>query len=126
MTSNIGFNKESVGFIEESNKNDTKLKEFLSLELLNRINKVIYFKKLDKDSIDKIVRNKLVDVKNKFKSKNIKIHIKDNLIDDITELTRYMEFGARKIDQVIEDRINNYVIDNILEGKTDIHVKLNN
>ena len=37
-----------------------------------------------------------------------------------------MEFGARKIDQVIEDRINNYVIDNILEGKTDIHVKLNN
>ena len=126
MTSNIGFNKESVGFIEESNKNDNKLKEFLSLELLNRINKVIYFKKLDKDSIDKIVRNKLVDVKNKFKSKNIKIHIKDNLIDDITELTRYMEFGARKIDQVIEDRINNYVIDNILEGKTDIHVKLNN
>ena len=39
--------------------------------------------------------------------------------------TRYLEFGARKIDQVIEDEIDDYVIDHILSGKTEIYVNNN-
>ena len=122
MTSNIGFNKESVGFVEEKSKDDSKLKEFLSLELLNRIGKVIYFNKLEKDHVYTILKQKLDYVKTKFKEKNIKVHIPDNMIELLVDLTRYKEFGARKIDQVIEDKIDDYVIDSILDGKTEVYV----
>jgi len=122
MTSNVGFNKDSVGFVEENSKNDSKLKEVLSLELLNRIQKVIYFRKLDRDDIYKIIKKKLDVVKKKFKEKNIKVRIADSFIKNIIDEIRYLEFGARKIDRVIEEKIDDYVIDSILDGKTDIYV----
>ncbi len=125
MTSNIGFHKDSVGFLEEINKDDSKLKEVLSLELLNRIQKVIYFRKLDATNIRTIIKNKLEIVKKRFKERNIKVHIQDTVINEMVDLTRYAEFGARKIDQVIEDKIDDYVIDNILDGKTEIYVNTN-
>lgn len=125
MTSNLGFHNESVGFIEEVSKNDSKLKEFLSLELLNRIQKTIYFRKLDEANIRSIIKNKLDDVKKKFKERNIKVHISESIIDKMIQNTRYLEFGARKIDQVIEDEIDDYVIDHILSGKTEIYVNSN-
>lgn len=125
MTSNLGFHNESVGFIEEVSKNDSKLKEFLSLELLNRIQKTIYFRKLDEANIRSIIKNKLDDVKKKFKERNIKVHISESIIDKMIQNTRYLEFGARKIDQAIEDEIDDYVIDHILSGKTEIYVNSN-
>ena len=126
MTSNVGFNRDSVGFVEEVSKEDSKLKDFLSLELLNRIQKVIYFNKLDAVSIKNIIKYKLDIVRNKFKEKNIKIHINDTIINKIIELSRYKEFGARRIDQVIEEKIDDYVIDSILEGKKEIYVNFTN
>lgn len=121
MTSNVGYHKDSVGFIEEK-QTDTKIKEVLSLELLNRIQKVIYFKKLNKEDIYVIVKTKLDEVKKRFSKRNIKVHIKDNLIDEIISASRYLEFGARKIDQVIQEKVDDYIIDSILDGKTEIHV----
>lgn len=125
MTSNIGYNKDSVGFVEEVSHEDSKLKEVLSLELLNRIQKVIYFKKLDIEDIRTIIKNKLDSVKKKFKDRNIKVHISDHMVDELVFLTRYLEFGARKVDQVIEDKINDYVIDSILDGKKEVYVNSN-
>jgi len=125
MTSNLGFHNESVGFIEEVSKNDSKLKEFLSLELLNRIQKTIYFRKLDENNIRSIIKIKLDYVKKKFRERNIKVHISEGIIDKMIQNTRYLEFGARKIDQVIEDEIDDYVIDHILSGKTEIYVNNN-
>lgn len=126
MTSNIGYNHDTVGFTKEVSKEDSKLKEFLSLELLNRIQKVIYFKKLEDIDIKNIIKLKLDKVREKFKQKDIKIHIHDSMIKKVIELSRYQEFGARKIDQVIEEKIDNYVIDSILDGKKEIYVSYNN
>lgn len=122
MTSNVGFNKDNVGFTPEVNHNDSKLKEILSLELINRIQKVIYFNKLNSNDIKVIIKKKLELVKKKFKDRGIFIHISDSVIKNMIDSTRYLEFGARKIDQVIEDKIDDYVIDNILDGKKDIYV----
>ena len=122
MTSNIGFTKENLGFVEETNKNDSKLKEFLSVELLNRIKKVIYFNKLSSNDIKLIIKNKINIVKNKFKERSINIHINESIINKMIEDSRYIEFGARKIDKVIEDTIDNYVIDHILDGEDNIYI----
>ena len=94
----------------------------MSLELLNRIQKVVYFKKLDSNDIKQIIKIKLDYIKKKFKERNIKVHISDSIIDDMVVLTRYKEFGARKIDQVLEDKVDDTIIDSILEGKTNIYV----
>ena len=94
----------------------------MSLELLNRIQKVVYFKKLDSNDIKQIIKIKLDYIKKKFKERNIKVHISDSIIDDMVVLTRYQEFGARKIDQVLEDKVDDTIIDSILEGKTNIYV----
>lgn len=125
MTSNVGFNKDSVGFVEEVSRDDSKLKEVLSLELLNRIQKVIYFRKLDASDLKAIIKNKLDLVKKRFKERNIVVHISDNVVRDMVKSTRYLEFGARKVDQVIEEEIDDYVIDSILDGKTEIYVNNN-
>lgn len=125
MTSNIGFNNQSMGFVLEESKEDSKLKEFLSLELLNRIQKIIYFNKLSSYDIKNIIKYKLNDIKKNFKDKDIKVHISNDTIDKMIKECRYNEFGARKIDQVIEDRIDDYIIDNILDGKSNIYVNSN-
>ena len=123
MTSNIGFNKDSLGFTKEVSKDDSKLKEYLPIELLNRIKKVIYFNKLTGDDINLIVKKKISKIKNKFKDKSIKLSIDNKIISDIVDKSRYMEFGARKIDSVLEERIDNYVIDSILNGNKEICIK---
>ena len=120
MTSNIGFNKNDVGFTENQSKNDSKLKDFISIELLNRIKKVVYFNKMTYNDIYSIIKIKLLSVKEKFASRDIKLYIADSVLDRLVKLTRYEEFGARKIEQVIEDEIDNYVIDNILLGNKEI------
>ena len=123
MTSNLGYNKENLGFTDEESKEDSRLKEFLPIEFLNRIKKVIYFNKLTKQDINLIVKKKINRVKKNIKEKNIKLSISNSIISDIVDKSRYLEFGARKIDSVIEDRIDNYIIDSILDGKKEIYIK---
>ncbi len=122
MTSNVGFHQETVGFLEEVNKEDSKLKEVLSLELLNRIQKVIYFRKLKDSDIRLILKNQLGEVKKKFKERNISVHIPESMIEKMIELTRYKEFGARKVEQIIEEKVDDAVIDSILEGKSEVYL----
>lgn len=123
MTSNIGFSNYDLGFSKSGTTINTKLKEFLSAELLNRIDTVIEFDKITKNLVYEIVKNKIQLVKLKFKEKGIKIHFSDQVIDDIIKLSEYEEFGARRIDKIIEDKLDTYIIDHILLGKNDITVQ---
>ena len=95
----------------------------MPIELLNRINKVIYFNKMDYKCIYSIVKVKLECVKLECANKNIKLHISNSIINKIIKLSRYEEYGARRIEQVIEDEIDNYVIDSILAGNKEIYIK---
>lgn len=123
MTSNIGFSNSDLGFFKSSGTIKTKLKEFLSLELLNRIDVVVEFEKMNKDLVYEIVKGKIKLVKTKFKEKSIKLHFSDKVLDDIVNLCEYEEFGARRIDKIIEDKVDTYVIDHILLGKNDIKLQ---
>ena len=122
MTSNIGYGKNDIGFTEGNSKVDSKLKDFLSIELLNRIKKIVYFDKLSYDSIYSIIKSKLNDIKKNFNAKNIKIHINKNIINSIVDKSKYNEYGARKIDYVLEDLVDKDIIDNILLGKKEIYI----
>ena len=99
MTSNLGSTKESVGFLNNNKDliiND--LKNFLGAELVNRINSILYFSPFSSKSIDKIILKK---VDSKFP--DLDLHHKKKIVDDIKKKSQYQEFGARKIEKLLEE-----------------------
>ena len=110
MTSNLGFTQSDIGFVENDSKNDTKLKNFLSTELLNRIKNVIYFNKLNYNDIYLILKKKIKDVKSNI---NENIRFNKTIIDNIINDSRYLEFGARRIENTLEEYIDKYLIDRL-------------
>ena len=122
MTSNVGYDDINIGF----NKNDTiktKLNENFSIPFINRIDNIITFNSLTKESINILINNKLKKLIDKYSKKNIEIKIDNKVIKEITELSNYKEYGARKLDKIIKNKIDNYIIDEIIEGKNKINIK---
>ena len=119
MTSNEGYLDASIGF----NKNKKNIKDSFSIPFINRIDSVIYFKSLDEESIKKIVHSRINILKKKYKDRGIYIKINNTIIDDIVEKSNYKDYGARKIDKIIKDDIENIIIDNIIDGNTNIDIK---
>lgn len=123
MTSNIGFNDNTIGFSNDKKKIiEDKLKEYFSIPFINRIDNIIMFNRLNKDDITEIVNKKLIKLKNKYKKKNINIKINKKVIDELATQCNFKDFGARKIDKIIKNLIENQVIEEVIDGKTSINI----
>lgn len=123
MTSNIGFSDIHVGFQEQTT--DTvlnKLKDNFSVAFVNRIDSVVVFHELTKENILQIIHFKLDQFLEKYKKKHVHIKIKDSVIEEICKESNYPEYGARKIDKIIKDRIENQIIDGIISFQNEIVV----
>ena len=124
MTSNITSNINSIGFNKCENENiKNKLEEVFNLEFINRINHIIQFNDLNEDDIKKIIKKELNFVKNKFKSYEINLNFDNKIIEEILNLSKYQLTGARNIKRIIEDKVDNIVIDNILDGVKKINIQ---
>lgn len=121
MTSNVGFDNEVIGFTK-SNNNLRKEKEFFSIPFLNRIDSIISFNKLDYESILKIIELKMLKLKLKYKSRDIEIKYSKETIKELEKLINYNEFGARKVDKVINDKMESYIIDKIIDNENKINM----
>lgn len=122
MTSNIGFNEETIGFKKNENKVIQKLKEHFTIPFINRIDNIIVFENLKEENIRELINKKIFDIKRKYLN-NIKLEIDNKVIEEIIKQSNYKEFGARKIDKIIKDKIENQIIDNIINKKDKIHIK---
>ena len=122
MTSNIGFNEETIGFKKNENKVLEKLKENFNIPFINRIDNILIFDKLKEEHIKELINKKLFDIKRKYLD-NIKLEIDEKVIEEIIKESNYKEFGARKIDKIIKDKIENQIIDNIINKSKKIHIK---
>ena len=121
MTSNVGFHEINVGF-NNSNSKISRLNDNFSIPFMNRVDKVICFNFLNEDNILKIIRMQLRDFKNKYSDK-IKIKISKDVENEILSLSNYEEYGARKISKIIKDRLESFVIDEIIDSKTEVYIK---
>lgn len=121
MTSNIGCEKKQLGFNNNKNKN-TDINKILGISFVNRINKIIFFNQMDEETILKIIRNKINNLRKKYKDKNINLTISKNIEQEIKDLCEYKTYGARKIDKVIYNNLENIIIDNIYNGNKDIKI----
>ena len=98
MTSNLGSSSQSIGFLD--NDKDLvmdKIKDFLGVELLNRIDFVCFFHEFSEKTIDKIICSKV-----KQLYPNISKDRLQKIIKEVKERCQYQQFGARKIDKVLE------------------------
>ena len=121
MTTNIGYESNSVGFnIEHENQILSSLKSEFKLAFINRIDGIIDFNKLNEENIKKIIKNELLKLKNKYSK--YKINISNNVIKEIINLSNYNEFGARKINKIIVSNIENIIIDTIIDNKKEINI----
>ena len=116
MTSNLGCNKRNIGF-NDKNVINNEIKEFLSVEFVNRIDKIYYFNLIDEVVIRKILINKLNDRITFYKNKGIEIKYSKKIIDKLIEKSNYREYGARKVDKLVDEYFEDVVLDQIIDGK---------
>ena len=121
MTSNIGCSKKNIGFHDVVQ--NFEMKEFFSIEFLNRIDKICTFNVLSFQDIKKIVTNKLKSLEKVYLEKDIQITFSTEVVNKIIEKSNYLEFGARKVDKIIEDTVNSYILDMIIKGSNYISLK---
>jgi len=122
MTSNIGYNKNTVGFNNENKKTVSDLKEYLNTEFISRIDNIIFFKTLTEETISKIVIKEIDSLIEKYKSKDIDVNINKSIIKEIIKQSNYNDLGARQINKIIKDKLENIIIDKIIIGENKINI----
>ncbi len=123
MTSNAGardIGKDLIGFgdskITDEAITDAVEKTF-SPEFRNRLDKIISFNKLESDIILKIVDKEISEFSETLKEKNVVIEVSGECRSWIAEHGYSYEFGARNIARMVEDKIKNFFVDEILFGR---------
>ncbi len=116
MTSNIKSNSENIGFNHQLDKEED-IRNILSTSFVNRINKICYFNNLSEENIKTIIKKRVKEILTKYQKYNIKITVNNNIIDSLIKECDYFHYGARKINKILEDKIDNLVIDSILSNK---------
>ena len=134
MTSNVGArlitDRNKLGFTnnqneKEKNKEDyeetkkevmAELKKQFRPELLNRIDDIIVFHKLENKDIEKIIDLMLNQVSKRMKAQNIEIEISDEVKKVIAEKGVDNNYGARPLRRAIQSMLEDKIAEAILDG----------
>ena len=121
LTTNLGAKdaeKNIIGFATDENQTyeDTALKKFFSPEFRNRLDGVITFGKLDKNTMMKIVGKFLLELKEMVKDKGISISVTDEALDHLVDEGFDPKMGARPLQRVIDREIKRPLSKKILFG----------
>ena len=111
MTSNLGFEEIKVGFSKEKSQGikGSLMKKFPP-SLINRIDTIITFNTLEENDIKTIIKKKLRKLEEKYTS----LVCNDKVIEDIVVECEYKEYGARRIDKIIDTKLESLIIDKML------------
>lgn len=121
ITTNAGAadsEQNSIGFgALEKTIEDKELKKFLSPEFRNRLDGIILFNSLSKETMIKVVGKFMVEVKDQIKAKDIKMKISDDAIDWLIEKGFDSKMGARPLNRIIDKEIKQPLAKELLFGK---------
>ncbi len=128
MTSNAGarnLEKGSLGFghTEGSDKKDREqavtkaLETVFSPEFRNRLDAVVNFNTLDEAIVLQIVKKQIREFADQLKDRKITLTVTDACAEFLARKGFSKTFGAREISRLIQDRIKNHFVDEVLFGK---------
>ena len=123
MTSNLGSNyilddMESSGAVSETarEKVDALLKKTFRPEFLNRLDDIVMFTPLSRESVCKIVDLLLAKLAKRLAKQQLKLSVTSAAKDKIVEGGYDVVYGARPLKRYIESNVENQVARAILEG----------
>jgi len=85
-------------------------------EFLNRFDEIIIFKPLNREHLLKIAHLMLNSLNKRLLSQGIGVSITPELLEKLVELGSDPVFGARAMQRVIQDKVENFVANKLLEG----------
>lgn len=123
MTSNAGARKigrSGIGFDDKIIKDEAIFKsveKYFSPEFRNRLDKVVIFERLDKKSVLNIVKKEINEFRGQLEDKNIQLELSTDVFELIAKLGYSNLFGAREIVRVVQEKVKDYFVDEVLFGK---------
>lgn len=131
MTSNVGSRKlqdfgTGVGFSTKSKLDsqddiksgviDSELKKTFSPEFINRLDEIIIFKPLDKESIGKIVDIPLNELVTRIGEMGYTVKINKKLKEQLVEVGYDEKYGARPLNRAIQKYVEDPIAERLLVG----------
>ena len=117
--SGVGFKTGTSTYADEEYKREVlkkELKKFFTPEFLNRIDEVVIFNSLVKDDVKKIVKLELDKLSNRLVGLKYDITFDETILDLISEVGFDETYGARPIKRAIQDKIEDFVSEEIIKG----------
>ena len=142
MTSNVGSRqlkdfKQGIGFspVSVTNHSDyaqgivqKALNKTFSPEFLNRIDEIVYFDPLQKDSIIRIIDTEWAPIQARVEKMGYNIGISDEAKNFLAEKGYDVQYGARPIKRMIQKHVEDVVASTLMNGVpygATIHIELN-
>jgi len=120
MTTNAGAkdaDKNQIGFgSQEKEYEDKELKKFFAPEFRNRLDAIITFDKLSKETMVKIVMKFMDEVRTQIREKGIKMKITDEAINLLVDKGFDRKMGARPLQRTIDKEIKRPLAKRMLFG----------
>ena len=121
LTTNAGANeaeKNAIGFgAQEKDYSDKDLKKFFTPEFRNRLDAIITFNKLHRETIVKVVEKFLDELRTQVKDKSIKIKVDKEAINWLVDNGYDSKMGARPLQRVIDKEIKKDLAKMMLFGE---------
>ena len=122
MTSNLGAEeneRNNIGFgkSERTGEDDKALKKFFPPEFRNRLDAVIKFDKLSKDTMKSVVKKFLLELNTMTMEKDVEVNATDDAIEFLMTKGFDAKLGARPLQRVIDDEIKKPLSKMMLFGK---------
>ena len=115
----VGFKSTTSSFIEEEQKRDIlkkELQKFFAPEFLNRIDEIVVFNQLKKDDVKQIVKLELDKLFVRLQNLKYNITYDNSVTEMISEVGFDELYGARPIKRAIQDKIEDFISEEVLNG----------
>jgi len=113
MTSNLG---DEFALTGDNEKVIKELENHFRPEFINRIDEVIIFKPLSKETIYEILDKIIMEIEERLKDKNLKIKLTDKAKDYLVDIGYDVNYGARPLKRVVSRTIENEIAERIIAG----------
>jgi ATP-dependent Clp protease ATP-binding subunit ClpA len=123
MTSNAGareMGKPLVGFGERNIASDAisnAVEQIFMPEFRNRLDAIVTFNNLDDEIMRLIVRKEIREFRKQLEEKKVELIVTDEAVAWLAATGYSSLYGAREIARLVQDRVKNYFVDEVLFGK---------
>ena len=122
MTSNAGaheMSRSSIGFTAQDHSSDgmEALKKYFTPEFRNRLDAIVQFAPLDKESVARVVDKFLFELEQQLAEKSVSVTVEQEVREWFAEEGYDPKMGARPMARLIQDQIKRPLSEEVLFGK---------